>query len=167
MFKVFLNVSQKDTCKFLELLSLLSVPAWESKSKDNAMKRSIGFLMLAPTNNQKSFQLSFWSFVQCILCYYIFITLYHLCLCFYMFITHCLLHLHFCILITFYFLRFLFMFFHHPLPFVWLFTFSLSFALLFLHSHHHLPLDLKALMCVIKHLRYFIFQRHLYVWLCI
>jgi hypothetical protein len=84
------------------------------------------------------------------LCYYILITLYHLCLCLYMFITHCLLHLCFCILITFYFLCFLVLFFHHPWPFMFD----------FLHFHYLLPFCFYILITI-----YHWIWRHQCVWL--
>jgi hypothetical protein len=121
-FWVLENISQKDASRFWEVLSVLSALAWESKNKDDAMERSVGFLMLLTTNSQCSLQISPQSFVQCILCYYILITIcFYICVfvlsspfaffefsspfTFVFMFLHCLL-LHFCfyIFINLYFL---------------------------------------------------------------
>lgn len=133
-FKILENVSHKDAYRFLELLNVFEhANLKKQKQRLDTMKRSIDFLMSLSTNNQRSPQVSFQSIVQCILHYYILITIYfcicaftshhlwlfvfvflhfhhHLLLhlCFYIFITLYLLHLCFCIFIrTLYLFAFL------------------------------------------------------------
>jgi hypothetical protein len=77
----FWKTYQKDASRLLELLSVLNASAWESKSKDDTMKRNTGFLMLHTTNNHCSPQVHPQSFVQCIVLLHSQHHL-HLCLCF-------------------------------------------------------------------------------------
>jgi hypothetical protein len=93
----FWKTYQKDACRFLELLNVLNASAWESKSKDDTMKRNTGFSMLHSTNNHCSPQVHPQSFVQCIVLLH---SHHHLHLCLYFniqgkqlpCITRCVIH---------------------------------------------------------------------------
>jgi len=146
-FWVLENISQKDASRFLEVLSVLSALAWESKNKDDAMERSVGFLMLLC---QCSLQISLESFVQCILCYYILITIcFYICIfalsspfAFYVYFFWILITIYFCVYVfALSTITFLFLHFHQPFIFcncVFAFSSRWPFAFVFLHSHHHL-----------------------------
>ncbi len=127
------NISQKDASRFLEMLSVFSALAWESKSKDNAMERNVGFLMLLTTNSPCSLQVSPQSFVQCILCYYILITI-CFCICVSTFSSP-------------FAFAFVFLHSHHHLPFAFMFfEFSSPSTFVFMFLH-----------CLLLHLCFYIF----------
>jgi hypothetical protein len=75
----FWKTYQKDACRLLELLRVLNASAWESKSKDDTMKRNTNCSMLHSTNNHCSSQVHPQSFVQCIVLLH---SHHHLHLCF-------------------------------------------------------------------------------------
>lgn len=121
------------------------------------------------TNNQRSPQVSFQSIVQCVFHYYILITIYF-CICAFTFTSP----LAFCVCVSTLSspsaFAFMFLHFHHLVPFMFVFfAFSSEpfYLFAFLHFQHYLLSNSKAPVCVIMHLRYSCFQRHWHVWLSI
>jgi hypothetical protein len=170
-FRILENVSQKDACNFLELLNVFE-HAKKTKAKTTTTKRSIDFLMSLPTHNQHSPQVSFQSIVQCILhYYYIPITIYF-CTCVFTFTSP----LAFCVCVSTlsspFAFAFMFLLFHHLVPFTFvfldfhpnplhfcLFAFSSLSTIKFKGTDvcdyaFRVLMFSKALVCVIKHLRW-------------